>query len=354
MNKFFAAANSADGFVCRFDDIFSTSFTDYTYIIKGGSGTGKSTLMKKAAERSVSLGGEVEYFYCSSDPSSLDGIIMTLSDGRRIAMLDGTAPHTYDPKVPGVLDEIINLGSFWDGDTLKKLKAKIVPLSKEKSRLFKSAYSDFSAAGILMRGLISRAGEFTDRVKLDGAVRRLLEKRMHEVKFNRERHSQVKKVRLLSTLSCGGEVYFDSFATSEKIYTVSDAAFSSVFAFDSLLRVADTLGLSYEYAPMPLLPEFCEAIRFPELSLSVVSHTEASTASVLNMSRFVNKNALSKEGRRRCREIYKSALRLTDSGLSKLYEVKRVHSELERLYGSAMDFGRLSSYCDELIKKIVT
>lgn len=353
MNKFFAAANTSSGFVCWFEDIFSAPFVDYTYIIKGGSGTGKSTLMKNAAAMAVSLGGEVEYFYCSSDPSSLDGVIMVLPDGRKIAMLDGTAPHTWDPKVPGVLDEIINLGGFWNGDILRKSKSQIVRMTKEKSNLFKAAYKDFSAAGTLMRSLISRTGEITDRVKLDGAMRRLLEKRMREVKFNPKKHTQTKKVRLLSALSTDGEVYFDSFADAEMIYTVSDAVFSSTTAFDSLIQTADSLGLSYEYAPTPLLPECCEAIYFPTLSLSVVSRTDASTDGVINMVRFVDKSALSSSDRKRCREIYKGASRLIDSGLTKLSEVKKVHGELERLYGAAMDFERLSRESNTLIKKII-
>ncbi len=353
MNKFFAAANSADGFVCRFEDIFSADAVDYTYIIKGGSGTGKSTLMKNAAARATSLGGEVEYFYCSSDPSSLDGIIMTLSGGRKIAMLDGTAPHTYDPKIPGVLDEIINLGGFWNGDILKKAKPQIVRLASEKSHLFKEAYKDFSVAGTLMRRLVSRAGDFTDKEKLDGAMRRLLEKRMREVKFNPKKHQQSKKVRFLSALSTDGEMYFDSFADSQMILTVCDTAFSWVLAFDSLIRTADSLGLSYEYAPMPLVTEFCEGIRFPSLSLSIVSRTDAMTHGVINMCRFVDKAALSASDRKRCREIYKGMSRFIDLGLAKLARVKNVHGELERLYGSAMDFDRLSRECDELIKNIL-
>ncbi len=353
MNNFFGAANSADGFVCRFDDIFSADAVDYTYIIKGGSGTGKSTLMKDAAKRAVTLGGDVEYFYCSSDPSSLDGIIMTLTDGRRIAMLDGTAPHTYDPKIPGVLDEIINLGGFWDGDVLKKSKSEIIRLAKEKSHLFKSAYKDFSAAGTLIRSLISRVAEFADKGKLDGAMRRLLEKRMREVKFNPKKYPETKKVRLLSALSTDGEVYFDSFSDVGMIYSVSDVALSSALLFESIIRTADSLGLSYEYAPTPLLPEFCEAIRFPELSLSILLKTESKTDAVINMSRFVNKKAISGSERKRCREIYKSSVRLMDSGLAKLSEVKRVHGKLELLYGAAMDFGKLSLYCDELINKIL-
>ena len=47
---------------------------------------------------------------CSSDNNSLDGIVIPKL---KIAILDGTA-HVVDPVFPGVVDEIINLGQFWD------------------------------------------------------------------------------------------------------------------------------------------------------------------------------------------------------------------------------------------------
>ena len=65
MQNYFAAANTAAGFLSWFDDIFDPRSLDYIYIIKGGSGTGKSTLMKKAAAKAELLGAKCEYFYCS-------------------------------------------------------------------------------------------------------------------------------------------------------------------------------------------------------------------------------------------------------------------------------------------------
>ena len=110
MENYFAAANTEAGFVSWFDDIFNARDIDFTYIIKGGSGTGKSTLMKKVAAKAEKLGGACERYYCSSDTASLDGVIAKMPSGARIAMLDGTAPHTHDPKYPGAADAIINLG----------------------------------------------------------------------------------------------------------------------------------------------------------------------------------------------------------------------------------------------------
>ena len=47
--EFFAGANSADGFFSCFDDLYSPEKGDAFYILKGGPGTGKSTLMKRLA-----------------------------------------------------------------------------------------------------------------------------------------------------------------------------------------------------------------------------------------------------------------------------------------------------------------
>ena len=42
--------NTSDGFKCYFDKVFDPSVLNSLYIIKGGSGTGKSTMMKRIGE----------------------------------------------------------------------------------------------------------------------------------------------------------------------------------------------------------------------------------------------------------------------------------------------------------------
>jgi Mrp family chromosome partitioning ATPase len=46
MKKFFAAANTEMGFRSLFDEIFAPEKFRRIYILKGGPGTGKSTLMR--------------------------------------------------------------------------------------------------------------------------------------------------------------------------------------------------------------------------------------------------------------------------------------------------------------------
>ena len=56
--KFFAAANSFNGFVSYFDCIFDSKDFSKIYVLKGGPGTGKSSLMRSVKENSHSITGK--------------------------------------------------------------------------------------------------------------------------------------------------------------------------------------------------------------------------------------------------------------------------------------------------------
>lgn len=350
MHNYFAAANSANGFVSWFCDIFDPHMLVRTYIIKGGSGTGKSTLMKRAAARVTASGGECEYYYCSSDPTSLDGVIMTLPDGRRIAMLDGTAPHTHDPKFPGAAEEIVNLGEFWDDDKLKADRESIIRLCEKKSLLFADAYSSFSSAGTLTLAQLKVAERYLLKDKLTSALERLLLHRMRECHVKGEESH--KRLRALSALSTLGECYFDSFSDCEFVCLVSDTASTALHLFTALIKIAERLGLDYDRAPLPLMPHLTEAVRFPQLSMAVVSRTDKSDVKVINMSRFVDRDILAEYDRLHRRMIRKNTQELIDFGLARLSAVRGVHNEVEKIYIGAMDFKRLEEYGEKLIEKM--
>ena len=74
--ELFAAANSGKGFCSFYGEIFSPERTERRYLIKGGPGTGKSSLMRRVAGEAEKRGYGVEYYRCSSDPTSLDAILI--------------------------------------------------------------------------------------------------------------------------------------------------------------------------------------------------------------------------------------------------------------------------------------
>lgn len=141
IRKYFTCANSSQGFVNFFASTLDQ--LEKVYILKGGPGTGKSTLMKKIGKHFLDKGQSIEHIYCSSDANSLDGIVIC---NGKIAVVDGTAPHIIEPKAPGAIEEYVNLGISWDSDVLAEHKDEILSLKSEISGCYDKIYQLFKEA----------------------------------------------------------------------------------------------------------------------------------------------------------------------------------------------------------------
>lgn len=88
--EYFLGANSPGGFYSLYDQLLPPERAQCIYILKGGPGCGKSTLMRRVAQRMEEKGIPVERILCSGDPDSLDGVVIPALEA---ALVDGTAPH---------------------------------------------------------------------------------------------------------------------------------------------------------------------------------------------------------------------------------------------------------------------
>ena len=100
--KYFTCANSSVGFVSFFEQ--NLDGLENIYILKGGPGTGKSTIMKKIANLAKNNGYKTEVYHCSFDPDSLDMVIIRDLD---VCIFDSTSPHELFPSRTS--DEIVDL-----------------------------------------------------------------------------------------------------------------------------------------------------------------------------------------------------------------------------------------------------
>lgn len=149
---YFGAANGYSGFRSQFGEIFNSHNMEKLYILKGGPGTGKSTILKRILADKRYEGCYKEAVFCSSDPASLDGVILS-REGRKIAVLDGTAPHERDAVIPGAVDELINLGDGFDIGLLTSRRDKIKELIAKKKSAYKRAYLHLSVAGSMSQAI---------------------------------------------------------------------------------------------------------------------------------------------------------------------------------------------------------
>ncbi len=143
---YLASANTCSGFKNCFEYI-NPSKNAFTYILKGGPGTGKSTIMKNFAKKYKELGYDVELFYCSSDINSLDGVRIPK---KHIAIVDGTAPHITEATMPAIKEKILNVGAFIKED-IKVNKEVIEKHLNKKNYYYTLAYSYLKTAGQLLK-----------------------------------------------------------------------------------------------------------------------------------------------------------------------------------------------------------
>ena len=118
--------------------------------------------MKKIAKKALEKGEKTEIIWCSSDPNSLDAVILP---NLKTAIVDGTAPHIMDPIFPGISDTVINLCDCWNENILKNSKKDIIKLYEENKSLHKKSQNYLRAYKIIsnqnkilwMFGMIDRA-----------------------------------------------------------------------------------------------------------------------------------------------------------------------------------------------------
>lgn len=341
----FAAANSRNGFVSYDSSIFSG--VSFLYIIKGGPGTGKSSFMRSIALKALDGGFDVEYFWCSSDPSSLDGLIIKNND-KSFAFWDGTAPHSADLKIPGVNSQFCDLGQFWNVAMLADHSDEIKRIASYKSNCYNSAYRLLSSAAAIDDEIFSLASEYTHHQKLIHFVERLTG-HLSDVSTS--------KIRRLFTscISGYGELRSAAFENSAENAFYIDEKYRIYPEFFALL--ADALiskGYSIDISVSPLDPNVIDGIFVHDIKTCFITahqNDSMSKANFINSKRFIDSTLFS-DCRHRMRALSKLRNAIMTDALCSLEKARRLHADLETFYTSAMDFSMLERYKKEIMSKI--
>lgn len=322
--KFFAAANSYGGFVSYFDRIFASESFTRTYVLKGGPGTGKSSFMKRLARVLGERGAYVELIYCSSDPNSLDGVIFETGD-RRVAIIDGTAPHERDAIIPGAIDSIINLGDNWNERWLTASRDKITPLCHEKSTAYRTAYYYLSLAGQCHEKIMSvKRSEFS--------VKKFKNKLKSLAEYIPDCSDSLQTTRLISSVGRSGVTRLDTLDTPHgKHFTVTGSEESRLIFMTELCNALR--GIRGIVSPSPLSPKLYEGVYLTECDVSFTFSGEGEIIDADEL--FSAPPELDRERVRVAREMWRVS---TDEAVRWFSIASDLHFRLEEIYTVAMDF----------------
>ena len=322
----FLGSNTWTGFVGFYEGMRQRARR--TVILKGGPGVGTSTLMGNVGRHFEERGTDVVYFHCSGDPDSLDAVYAPDAD---FLVLDGTAPHIVDPRLPGARDGILNLGACLNEGQLAAQAEEIAALCRDISALFAQAYRYLAAAKDCRddAGAVYEAA-FADRDR-HALLRELRERMPRQEETGGEKHAFAQAVTWKGVLQ-----EMDSVLTDRAVCL--DVPWG--FDVDGLLRPL-MMEAAWEGRPRAAYHDPLDAARLNHLVIGEVAFT---TAVLLDAPVFrpqLDKNALRIGASRlsfdrACYEL------LLNQAVEALADAKQKHDALERYYIDAMDYARLN------------
>lgn len=352
---FFTCGNTAKGF----RNLFRSNIQSLTklFILKGGPGTGKSTIMKKIGKELETLQYDVEYVHCSSDPDSLDGVIVPKLG---VGIVDGTAPHVIEPTAPGAIEEYVNLGVSWDTDKLETHAKEILDIQNKIKQCYEKAYDEFAKGlkvhdeweKIYIENMnFSKADELTEEVinKLFGTT-------------------HLNKTSCIKDRFFGGSTPYGSINFVENItesiaqnYFIKGRPGSGKSTMlKKILERAKSLGIDVEVYHCGFDPDSLDMLLFPELNICIFDSTapheyfpSRDGDSVIDMyAELINANT---------DETYKTEISdiaaryklCINKGTAHLAMAKDYHDKLEKFYIEATDFKVIDGIYKDLYKKII-
>ncbi len=323
---YLASANTGNGFTNYFNYI-NPDENSFTYILKGGPGTGKSSFMKYIGEYFNKLGYNIEFFYCSSDSDSLDGIRIV---EKNIAIVDGTAPHVTEATIPGVKEKILNLGDFIN-PKIKKHKNTIKLLLDKKINCFKIAYSYLSAlkAVLVIEQQISNINKPLLNDKNNIKIQELLSK--FRLLLNQKNTKTNNQRKLFLNYFSNNTIC--SLKDKNNFKHIVNLDNPNYFAGANELKFLENFlkenNLEFTTFFSILDPNLIDAIYIPFISTIIVNNT--------TKQKFANKKIVDSL-------IKKISLYIT--------KAKFYHKKVEKFYISNMDFNQINILRDNIIKEI--
>ncbi len=348
-SRYFLGGASATGFT---SDFSKEQEGKYGILLKGGPGTGKSTLMRTVA--SVFADEAVTLYHCASDPRSLDAVVL---EERGVFIADATAPHEMSTPLPYVSGELVDMAKALDPLAVAAHREEIETLSAENGRLHQQCRTVLSAVSAMQAvsfdiGMNALQGE-----KLFGYAKRM-SKRLLPRASQRKATKGDLLYRQCNALTPQGDLLFlpDDYGVVLLKDSYYAAACTLIRTFSDILTQSGVsciasrcLTLREHQAVHLLIPECKLAI----LSGDISSEDIAKPLSEISLKRFYDAEVLRKH-RSLHRFATKNADLLKERVIAVLEDALTVHDMLEKPYINALQHDaleRITIYVCDTIRK---
>ncbi len=354
IKKVFPGGNTSEGFFSYYKYLLEKG-SKRVFVIKGGPGVGKSTLMKKIGQKMLELGYDLEVHYCSSDNKSLDGIAI-LDAG--IVMVDGTNPHLIDPKYPGGIGEIINLGEYWDVEAMQANTDKIIASTHEVSRLFARGYRFLSAARAIADNICAMHQQSMDFSSMN-KVLGLFDKVLLKHTYPSEEYASVGRERHLFSCAYTPEGFIDLtdsiLQNTRKVYYLDGVmGTGKTTLMRKIASRATEKGLDVEIYHTPLIPGKIGTILIEEIDMAITTSEKyrRNNYEPINLNEFLDKSLMA-NFKKDIQDDQQILDNLLAKGIDCIYKAKKEHDVLEQYYVPNMNFAAAGEKSEDVLKRIL-
>ena len=338
---FFLGANSKDGFVSLLPQ-FRQESPRRLYAVKGGPGCGKSTCIRRLSE---TLGGAEEFFLCSSDPDSLDGAALST-----VALLDGTAPHVFEPAFPGCDGDYLPLPPFWDREGLAAQAPTLYALKAASASHYAQAYRLLKAAALLREDRRERAAALLIR-QPEGRTTALLRE------IPRAPGPGIVRRRFLEGVTPKGCLcLWDTVkADCRRVIALRDSYGLAATLLEGLLEGALERGQEVYACYDPVEPQRLRHLLLPGCSLAFV--TQSREALPLTPTRTVHPDAMLDKGALARERPLLRLKQLTENSLledavSAIAAAHALHDRMEAIYKPHIDLTAMEDWYQQLLARV--
>lgn len=352
--QYFLGANAPTGFYSLYDHLLPPEQARAIYILKGGPGCGKSTLMRKVGAWAEEAGLETEYILCSGDPDSLDAVILPQ---KAVAIVDGTAPHVVEPQYPGAVERYVNMGNCYDKTALWPLRREIMDCMAGYKGCYQRAYRCLGAAAEIMED--QRATLLTEALshKLAKRARGILSREVPRRKG--ELPGKVEQ-RFLGAITHRGPMtlYHTALAQCGRVYVLTDTCGLAHELLIHLLAGITASGYDAVACPDPMAPDRLAHLLIPQLDLAFLTDSGALPRGVTPYRRIrldtAAEGEILRRSRPRLRFAKKVSAALTEEAVASLAQAKAMHDDLEAVYNPHVDFGLVEQIARDIWGEIQT
>lgn len=351
--RYFMGANTPQGFVSRFDEMGDRREGWRFSVIKGGPGTGKSTLMRRVTEAMASRCPVVEQVYCASDADSLDGVIFPL---HRLAIADGTLPHAMELRYPGAYENLVSLAGCWDQEKLYQNREQIFDLTDRISSCHREAVSYLYGAEALLGEVRQMAAQVSSREKILRLAQRLAKNELPKLEG-----PGAETVRLVSAVTNKGHLCFtDTIAAlAPKLYLIDDPwGYAAPQLLAELRRLALEAGHQVVTCVCSMAPfSRTDHLLLPQLGLGFATRNrfhpvDLPAYRVIHARRFADADQLAAR-KIRIKFLLRGAGNMLEQASVRIADAKELHDRLEAVYGTAMEYSKVEAVTQEVVARFL-